>query len=63
MRKETAITPMAHLTCQGHTRAEIAEILDDYRAAGIENILALGGDIRRPTPPTPGQATTPTPPT
>ena len=42
--KETAITPMAHLTCQGHARAEIAEILDDYRAAGIENILALGGD-------------------
>ena len=45
VRKETAITPMAHLTCQGHTRAEIAEILDDYRAAGIENILALGGDL------------------
>ena len=45
VRKETTITPMAHLTCQGHRRGEIAEILDDYRAAGIENILALGGDI------------------
>jgi methylenetetrahydrofolate reductase (NADH) len=44
VRRETAITPMAHLTCQGHTRAEIAEILDNYRGAGIENILALGGD-------------------
>jgi methylenetetrahydrofolate reductase (NADPH) len=44
VRRETAITPMAHLTCQGHTRAEIAEILDAYRVAGIENILALGGD-------------------
>jgi methylenetetrahydrofolate reductase (NADPH) len=44
VRKETAITPMAHLTCQGHTRAEIADILDKYKAAGIENILALGGD-------------------
>src|SRR5262245_6398880 len=44
VRKETAITPMAHLTCQGHTRAEIAEILGGYREAGIENILALGGD-------------------
>jgi len=44
VRRETSITPMAHLTCQGHTRAEIAEILAAYRAAGIENILALGGD-------------------
>jgi methylenetetrahydrofolate reductase (NADPH) len=44
VRRETAITPMAHLTCQGHTRAEIGEILDNYRAAGVENILALGGD-------------------
>src|SRR5215213_896674 len=44
VRRETSITPMAHLTCQGHTRAEIAEILDDYRSAGVENILALGGD-------------------
>jgi methylenetetrahydrofolate reductase (NADPH) len=42
--RETAITPMAHLTCQGHTRAEIAQILGEYRAAGVENILALGGD-------------------
>jgi methylenetetrahydrofolate reductase (NADPH) len=45
VRRETSITPMAHLTCQGHTRAEIAEILADYRAAGVENILALGGDL------------------
>lgn len=44
VRHETPITPMAHLTCQGHTRAEVGEILENYRAAGIENILALGGD-------------------
>jgi methylenetetrahydrofolate reductase (NADPH) len=44
VRRETGITPMAHLTCQSHTRDEIRAILDDYRTAGIENILALGGD-------------------
>ncbi len=44
MRRETHISPMAHLTCVGHTRADINEILDTYAAAGIENILALGGD-------------------
>ena len=44
VRRETGITPMAHLTCQGHRRDEIAEILADYHSAGIENILALGGD-------------------
>ncbi len=44
VRHETPITPMAHLTCQAHVRDEIRHILHDYREAGIENILALGGD-------------------
>jgi methylenetetrahydrofolate reductase (NADPH) len=44
LRQETEINPMAHLTCQGHTRSEIAEILDAYAEHGVENILALGGD-------------------
>lgn len=44
VRKETTISPMAHLTCTGHTRDRIAELLGGYHDAGIENILALGGD-------------------
>lgn len=51
VRRQTPIAPMAHLTCAGHTKADIREILIDYRAEGIENILALGGD-----PPAHGQA-------
>ncbi len=44
VRRQTAIPPMAHLTCAGHSRDDIRAILTDYRADGVENILALGGD-------------------
>jgi methylenetetrahydrofolate reductase (NADPH) len=46
---DTSMTAMAHLTCPSHTRDELVEIVEGYREAGIENILALGGD--RPTDP------------
>jgi methylenetetrahydrofolate reductase (NADPH) len=36
---------MAHLTCVGHARADIDALLDEYAANGVENILALGGDL------------------
>jgi methylenetetrahydrofolate reductase (NADPH) len=42
--RDTRMTPMAHLTCVGHTRAELQAIVERYGEAGIENILALGGD-------------------
>ncbi len=45
MRSETALVPMAHLTCVGHTRTEVAGLLVDHRRNGVENILALGGDL------------------
>jgi len=35
----------AHLTCVAHTRAEIREIAARYRAAGVDHILALRGDL------------------
>lgn len=57
MRKETSLTPMAHLTCQGHVRAEIRDILNDYAADGVENILALGGDVPTDSKPAPSDYT------
>jgi len=44
MEAETTLTPMAHLICVAHTVAELTEILEQYREAGIENLMALGGD-------------------
>jgi methylenetetrahydrofolate reductase (NADPH) len=44
MLRETDIDPMAHLTCRGHTRDDVAALLVEYRRIGVENILALGGD-------------------
>ena len=42
--KTTTLTPMAHLICVAHTRLELAEILVAFRKAGVENLMALGGD-------------------
>ena len=36
VRRETGIPPMAHLTCVGHTRDEIADIIGTYADAGLE---------------------------
>lgn len=34
-----------HLSCVGGTRAEIAELLDQYRALGCRRLVALRGDL------------------
>lgn len=43
--KSNGVTPLAHLSCVSSTRGEIIQRLDELRNAGIENILALRGDI------------------
>lgn len=44
IERDTSLPAMAHLTCIGHSRQELIDILTGYREAGIENILALAGD-------------------
>ena len=44
INREYPFPAVAHLTCVGHTRAEIRDLLDEYRSGGVQNILALGGD-------------------
>ena len=41
---ETGLPTLAHLTCVGADAATLAAIIDDFAAAGVENILALRGD-------------------
>lgn len=50
IQDEIGITAMAHLTCVGSTRDELGGILERLVGAGIENVLALGGDPPRDQP-------------
>jgi methylenetetrahydrofolate reductase (NADPH) len=45
IQKQSQLNPIPHLTCVCHQEAEIASILERYAAAGVGNILALGGDL------------------
>ena len=44
IKAETGIETMAHLTCVGSNRDEIATIRDQLAEGGITNVLALRGD-------------------
>ena len=39
------VTPLAHLTCVSSTREKVHVVLEQLKERGIENILALRGDI------------------
>lgn len=43
--KNSGIESVAHLTCIGSTKEEILEKLTELKRVGVENILALRGDI------------------
>ena len=44
LREETGFTVMPHLTCVGHSRAELNDIADQLHAGGYRNIMTLRGD-------------------
>jgi methylenetetrahydrofolate reductase (NADPH) len=47
LKRETEIEAMAHVTCVGASRDEIAATLDEFSDAGVRNVLALRGDPPR----------------
>jgi methylenetetrahydrofolate reductase (NADPH) len=47
LKRETGIEAMAHVTCVGASRDDIAATLDEFAEAGVVNVLALRGDPPR----------------
>ena len=45
LKKKYDVTVLTHLTCVSSTREHVAAMVKKYKDAGIENILALRGDI------------------
>jgi methylenetetrahydrofolate reductase (NADPH) len=43
--EDTGVEVAPHLTCVGSTRARVAELLGQYREAGVKRIVALRGDL------------------
>src|ERR1035438_7259321 len=44
IQRQHGLTELAHLTCVGHTRGQVRELLEKIRSLGCKNILALRGD-------------------
>ena len=45
IKEQYSVPTLAHLTCVSSTRQTVAERIADMRTAGIENVLALRGDL------------------
>jgi methylenetetrahydrofolate reductase (NADPH) len=45
IKNNYSIESVAHLPCINLTKREVLKMLEDFRSAGIENILALRGDV------------------
>lgn len=45
IRDDLHLLSLAHLTCASSTKEEVRRVIEDLQAHGIENILALRGDI------------------
>ncbi len=43
--QDCGVTPLAHLTCVSSTREKVRSVLKELKLHGIENVLALRGDI------------------
>ena len=54
IQRELGITAMAHLSCIDSAREQLAGVLDELDAGGIQNVLALGGDHPPGYKPPPG---------
>ena len=50
LHHEYQVTALAHLTCVSSTREKVHQVLEELKAAGIENVLALRGDIPKEGP-------------
>ncbi|MCI6092590.1 methylenetetrahydrofolate reductase [NAD(P)H] [bacterium] len=56
IKKDLGVPSLAHLTCASSTREEVHAVIDRLKEEGIENILALRGDIPKDASfPIPGQ--------
>lgn len=45
IKNDLGVNSIAHLTCVSSTKEDVHRVIDDIKAEGIQNILALRGDI------------------